>query len=91
MSILTPSTCKAARAGLDIPVRELARRADVSTNTLTRYENGAELRARTLRAIQDALEAEGATFLEDDGSGAGPGVRLRPRAQALSEHMPASD
>ncbi|ACB28458.1 helix-turn-helix domain-containing protein [Methylobacterium radiotolerans] len=77
MTILAPSTCKAARAGLDIPVRELARRADVSTNTLTRYENGAELRARTVKAIQEALEAAGATFLADDGQG--PGVRLRER------------
>ncbi|MEE7487032.1 transcriptional regulator [Methylobacterium oryzae] len=91
MAIITPVTCKAARAGLDVPVRELARRADVSTNTIVRYEGGAELRDRTIRAIQAALEAEGATFLENDDAGTGPGVRLRPRAQASSEPMQSDD
>jgi transcriptional regulator with XRE-family HTH domain len=80
VAILTPVTCKAARAGLDVPMRDLARLADISTNTLVRFESGAELREKTLQAIQGALEAAGATFLDDDG--AGPGVRLRPPADA---------
>lgn len=80
VTIMTPLTCKAARAGLDIPVRELARRADVAANTLLRFERGEELRARTVKAIQTVLEAAGATFLEPDD--AGPGLRLRPRAGA---------
>ena len=80
MAILTPVTCKAARAGLDVPMRDLARLADISTNTLVRFESGAELREKTLQAIQGALEAAGATFLADDGDG--PGVRLRPPPSA---------
>ena len=80
VAILTPVTCKAARAGLDVPMRDLARLADISTNTLVRFESGAELREKTLQAIQGALEAAGATFLDDDGTG--PGVRLRPPADA---------
>lgn len=75
---MTPSTCKAARAGLDIGVRELAQRAEVSTNTVSRFETGGALQARTVKAIQAALEAAGAEFLADDGDG--PGVRFRPQA-----------
>lgn len=77
---MTPATCRAARAGLDIPVRELARIASISTNTLSRYEGGGDLQARTVKAIREALEGAGATFLDDDG--AGPGVRLRPQPTA---------
>jgi len=80
VAILTPITCKAARAGLDVPMRDLARLADISTNTLVRFESGAELREKTLQAIQGALEAAGATFLEDAGDG--PGVRLQPHTGA---------
>jgi len=80
VAIITPATCKAARAGLDISVRTLAEMADVSTNTIVRYEGGSELRDRTIRAIQTVLEAAGASFLEPDD--AGPGLRLRPRAEA---------
>ena len=61
-------------------MRDLARLADISTNTLVRFESGAELREKTLQAIQGALEAAGATFLEDDGDG--PGVRLQPHTGA---------
>lgn len=72
-------------------MRSLAELADVSTNTIVRYEGGAELRGRTIRAIQTVLEAAGASFLEDDDAGTGPGVRLRPRAQASSELIQAGD
>lgn len=86
VAILTPITCKAARAGLDVPMRDLARLADISTNTLVRFESGAELREKTLQAIQAALEAAGATFLPDDGTG--PGVRLRRSAGAAGDPAP---
>jgi len=51
MATLTPETCKAARAGLDVPRRDLARLADISTNTLVRFKSGAELREETLQEI----------------------------------------
>lgn len=63
-----------ARAGLGLGVREVALRAKVSTNTITRLERGEALYPRTLEAIRAALEAAGVEFI--DKNGGGPGVRL---------------
>lgn len=72
-----------ARAGLGLGVRDLAQLAVVATHTITRYEGGAELKPRTIQALQDALEGAGAVFLADDGDG--PGVRLRSRMGTVSD------
>lgn len=64
-----------ARSGLSLGVRELAEAAQVSTNTITRFEKGEELRPRTVEAIRSALEAAGVEFIAENGGG--PGVRLR--------------
>lgn len=64
-----------ARAALDLGVRELAERADVSTNTVTRFERGESLYPRTVETIRAALEAAGVEFIPENGGGAG--VRLR--------------
>jgi len=59
-------------------VKDLASAADVSTNTLVRFERGEELKQRTVSAIRAALEEAGIIFIEGNYSGtAGPGVRLR--------------
>lgn len=67
-----------ARAALELGVRELAEKAKVSTNTVTRLERGEELRERTVDAIRAALEAAGIEFIPQNGGGAG--VRLRERS-----------
>ncbi|MFO1126345.1 MAG: transcriptional regulator [Methylocystis sp.] len=72
---MTPSQCRMARAALELGVRELADAAKVSTNTVTRFERGEELRERTIAAIRAALEAAGVEFIARNGGG--PGVRLR--------------
>ena len=64
-----------ARAGLGLSVRELAEKARVSTNTITRFEGGELLRERTIEAIQEVFEAAGVQFIPENGGGAG--VRLR--------------
>ncbi len=64
-----------ARAGLSLGVRELAERAQVSTNTITRFESREPLKGRTVEAIQRALEAAGVEFIPENGGGAG--VRLK--------------
>ncbi len=64
-----------ARAGLGISVRELAEKARVSTNTITRFEGGEPLKERTVEAIYDVFEAAGVIFIAENGEG--PGVRLR--------------
>ncbi len=67
--------CRMARAALGLGVRELAKAADVSTNTVTRLEAGEELKPRTVAAVRQALEAAGVLFIDADVEG--PGVRLR--------------
>lgn len=69
-----------ARAALDISVRDLASLTKMSTNTITRFERGEELRERTVDGIRSALEAAGVIFV--DGNGDGPGVRLKKRRKA---------
>ena len=66
---------KMARAAVGWGVRDLARAAAVSPDTIARLERGEELRASTLAAIRVALESAGVEFIPENGSGAG--VRLR--------------
>jgi transcriptional regulator with XRE-family HTH domain len=70
---MTPAQCRMARAAIEMGVRDLAEAAKVSTNTITRFERGEELRERTVDAIRAALEALGVEFTNGDQ----PGVRLR--------------
>src|SRR5664280_154364 len=74
---MTSGQCRMARAALKMGVRELAELARVSTNTVTRFEQNELLRSRTVEALQRALEASGAVFVDGDSS-AGPGVRFAP-------------
>jgi transcriptional regulator with XRE-family HTH domain len=67
------SQCKLARAALRLGVRELAELADLSPDTVTRFEAGEALKPRTVGAIQQALEAAGVEFI----GGSRPGVRMR--------------
>ncbi|AWB48398.1 transcriptional regulator [Gemmobacter aquarius] len=66
-----------ARAATGLGVRDLAKFAGVSPDTVARLERGEELKPSTLAALRAALTAHGATMLEDDGQ-AGPGVRYKP-------------
>lgn len=72
---MTPEQCKMARAALGFGVRELAERADVSPNTITRLERGETMQRRTVDTIRTAFETSGIVFI--DPNGYGPGVRLR--------------
>jgi transcriptional regulator with XRE-family HTH domain len=66
-----------APAAVQMGVRELAAAANVSTNTITRFERGEELLPPTINAIRKALEDAGVKFLNAGKSGGGPGVRLK--------------
>ncbi len=59
---ISPLQCRMARAGLKLGVRELGALADVSPNTVARFERGENLHRRTIKAIQGALMSEGAEF-----------------------------
>lgn len=64
---LSITQCKMARVGLGLGVRDLAELADVSPNTITRFERGENLQVRTVKAIKEALEKRGAEFFGMDG------------------------
>ena len=75
---MLPVQCRMARVALNWGVRDLADAAKVSTNTVTRFEGGEELKERTVDAIESALEQAGVKFIDDGQTSAagGPGVRL---------------
>jgi transcriptional regulator with XRE-family HTH domain len=64
---LDATQCKMARAALGIGVRELAARAVVSPDTVSRLEKGERLHQRTVIAIREALQDAGVEFLPDGG------------------------
>ncbi|WP_183831960.1 helix-turn-helix domain-containing protein [Aquamicrobium lusatiense] len=64
-----------ARAALGLGVRDLAKLAAVSVDTVSRLERGEELMPRTVQAIRAALESSSVEFINDErGDGV---VRLR--------------
>ena len=76
--MITGGQIRAARAFLRWSADELARRANVGSQTVRRAEREdgiPSMLANNMDAIQRALEAEGIEFLD----GEGPGVRYRGR------------
>jgi transcriptional regulator with XRE-family HTH domain len=76
---MTPIQLRMARAAVGWGVRELAEKAGVTANTVTRIENGSDARLSTVDRLRQALEAAGVVFIDENGGG--PGVRLRKRQQ----------
>jgi transcriptional regulator with XRE-family HTH domain len=66
-----------ARAAIGWGVRDLAKKAGVTANTVTRIENGADAKQSTIDRLQRALESAGVVFIDENGGGLG--VRLRRR------------
>lgn len=67
-----------ARVGLGLTNADLADKASVGVNTVSRFEQGADTRASSVSAIRTALEETGAVFLHHNevSISGGPGVRL---------------
>ena len=72
---MNAAQCKMARAAMGLGVRDLAKLADVSPNTVARLERGEALKEGTVSTIRAALESAGVIFVAENGEGAG--VRLR--------------
>ena len=70
--------CKMARTALDWGVLDLAREAQVSTQTIVRFERGDQLRAQTIQTLQRTLEAAGVEFIPENGGGVGVRLKKRP-------------
>jgi transcriptional regulator with XRE-family HTH domain len=64
-----------ARAALKWGIVECAKRANVSTNTLVRFERGEHLREATVDHLKTILEEAGIEFIAENGRGVG--VRLK--------------
>jgi transcriptional regulator with XRE-family HTH domain len=79
---MKPIQLKMARAAVGWGVRDLAKKAGVTANTVTRIENGADAKQSTMDKLQHALEVAGVDFIDENGGG--PGVRLRKRHQKKS-------
>jgi transcriptional regulator with XRE-family HTH domain len=76
---MKPVQIKMARAAVGWGVRELAEKAGVTANTVTRIENGADAKQSTMDRLQRALESAGVEFIDENGGG--PGVRLKKKHQ----------
>ena len=74
---MTPVQMKMARVALGWGVRDLAEKAGITANTVTRIENGADAKQSTITAIRAALETAGIQFLASGDVAAGNGVVLR--------------
>jgi transcriptional regulator with XRE-family HTH domain len=64
--MIQPVHVRMARAALDWTVADLAERAGINKNTVTRYEAGKGILSTTLQAIEEVLAREGVVFEEDD-------------------------
>jgi DNA-binding XRE family transcriptional regulator len=74
MATILPVQCWMARAVLGWSRRRLASIAGVSPQTVMRFEDGAALKASTVKEIERALESAGIVLIgAHDG---GPGAKL---------------
>lgn len=86
---MVPVQCKMARLTLALGPRGLARIAQVAPAMVSLFEAGAELKPRTVAALQAAMESAGIEFIPE--SGGGPGVRLRERGRTIEVREAAMD
>jgi predicted transcriptional regulator len=65
LTLPTASQWRAARAALDLTVREVADAMDVSTPTIVKLEAGGEVRASLVDRLRAEFEARGVSFAPD--------------------------
>jgi transcriptional regulator with XRE-family HTH domain len=64
--MITPEQLRMARAGLGWTLADLAKRAGVNPNTISRYESGRDILSGTLRKLEETLRHSGIAFLDDE-------------------------
>lgn len=75
---MNAAQCRAARALLNLSAQELATRAGVGVNTITRFEGGSGAQTRTVDKIKATLETAGILFLSVNGGGSGVRWKKEP-------------
>jgi transcriptional regulator with XRE-family HTH domain len=78
--MVTSAQLRAARSLLNLTVRELAEKAGVHRNTITRAETDATTHGHAVAQVVLTLESAGVEFIAENGGG--PGVRLRNGAKS---------
>lgn len=78
-AVITPLQCKLGRTAVGYGVRDLATKAKVSPNTISRLERGENMHDETLVKVRKALEKAGVEFIHENGGGVG--VRLKKRGR----------
>ena len=86
--MMRPTHLRMARAALDWTLTDLASRAGVNKNSISRYESGKEVIASTVHAIETVLMKEGVVFFEDDIE-FGTGIRLKKAKANLEKERNA--
>lgn len=76
--MLTAAQLRMARAALGWSVRDLAEKAQVNVNTVSRIENGADALVGTMTKLRTTLEEAGVVFIP--GNGHEPGVALKKQS-----------
>jgi transcriptional regulator with XRE-family HTH domain len=75
-----------ARAALGVTIAEFAQLANVSTNTVVRFERGEELKTSTVEELAEVFRTAGITFLPDTGNGIGI-LYKRDDGTEVREHL----
>lgn len=63
--MFSPAQCRAARAALKWTVIDTCAAAEISGNTLVKFEAGGEVRLSVADRLRAAFEAHGVTFAPD--------------------------
>ena len=76
---MNPTQCRLARAALDWTNSDLAEASGLGVNTISRFEQGADVRMSSVEAMQRALEEAGIIFIgaSEASLSGGAGLRLR--------------
>jgi transcriptional regulator with XRE-family HTH domain len=72
--MMSRTQLRMARAALGWTLKDLAERAGINLNTISRYETGGSMLSDTLERIEIVLRAEGIGFVDEDEH-YGPGIR----------------
>jgi DNA-binding XRE family transcriptional regulator len=75
MALILGVQCFLAREALGWTMSHLAHVAEVSRQSVARFERGGAVKTRTLEAIQRTLEEAGVFFIDANDGGPGAGLR----------------